>query len=62
MTKFSLELLFPGHYIKIKANFQRSQRNNSMNDGGGFPCINKVLWLESFACGHTTLNTSDLGS
>ena len=60
MTKLPPELLFLGHEIKIKAKFQRSQSNNSMNDGGAFPCINKVLWLESFAYGHTTLNTPDL--
>ena len=60
MTKLPPELLFLGHEIKIKAKFQRSQSNNSMNDGGAFPCMNRVLWLESFAYGHTTLNTPDL--
>ena len=35
MTKLPPVLLFPGHEIKIKAKFQWSQSNNSMNDGGG---------------------------
>ena len=55
-----LSFFFLDMKSKKKPSFNGHRATISMNDGGGFPCINKVLWLESFAYGHTTLNTPDL--